>query len=193
MQNEKAADGFFGFDVDNTIGGTPQPNKWTKDWVSFFREQRLLHQVNLTGDTQLKKLVRPLSENLEACPPYSKKCLFVYPVTSMLLLWHALTGTTMWEKAQSFSCRSGAYRSSGWLFSSILCHYEMWVTKAFPDLVHLEWVSRSVDCRTTNPKPGTLTDCISASLRGNSEQACDLVLKTNDIQRILEMHNSNAI
>ncbi|CAI5986394.1 unnamed protein product [Closterium sp. NIES-65] len=39
--------GQFGFHCDNTIGSTPQPNKWESDWVTFFREHRLGHQLKL--------------------------------------------------------------------------------------------------------------------------------------------------
>lgn len=46
-----AAKGYFGFAVDNSIGGTPQPNGWMDNWVDFFRERRLRHQLNLAGDT----------------------------------------------------------------------------------------------------------------------------------------------
>lgn len=51
------ADGAFGFPVDNTIGGTPQPNPWTKpnsgtkEWIEFFRDQRIGHQLDLAGDS----------------------------------------------------------------------------------------------------------------------------------------------
>ncbi len=31
----------FGFDIDNTIGTTPQINEWSDDWTKFFREHRL--------------------------------------------------------------------------------------------------------------------------------------------------------
>ena len=50
------ADGLFGFPVDNTIGGTPQPNAWMADWVAFFRERRMDHQVALAGDGALDSL-----------------------------------------------------------------------------------------------------------------------------------------
>ena len=54
--HQEAKDGKFGFPVDNTIGGTPQPNKWDDNWVKFFREQRISHQVKLAGDGTLDKL-----------------------------------------------------------------------------------------------------------------------------------------
>jgi fructosamine-3-kinase len=37
----------FGWHRDNTIGSTPQPNAWSDDWVSFFREHRLAFQLGL--------------------------------------------------------------------------------------------------------------------------------------------------
>ena len=37
----------FGFEQDNYLGTTPQPNKWTDDWLSFWREHRLGWQLNL--------------------------------------------------------------------------------------------------------------------------------------------------
>lgn len=49
----EAKEGKFGFSLDNTIGSTPQPNGWMSDWVSFFRDRRLRHQLLLTGDSQL--------------------------------------------------------------------------------------------------------------------------------------------
>ncbi|CDF39151.1 unnamed protein product [Chondrus crispus] len=49
----EAHQGRFGFSIDNTIGATPQPNGWMEDWVSFFRERRLKHQLLLTGDSGL--------------------------------------------------------------------------------------------------------------------------------------------
>jgi protein-ribulosamine 3-kinase len=37
----------FGWDRDNTIGATPQPNPWADEWVAFLRDHRLLHQLKL--------------------------------------------------------------------------------------------------------------------------------------------------
>ncbi|GJP50688.1 hypothetical protein CLOM_g9822 [Closterium sp. NIES-68] len=46
-QQGMSPNGQFGFHCDNTIGSTPQPNKWESDWVTFFREHRLGHQLKL--------------------------------------------------------------------------------------------------------------------------------------------------
>jgi len=60
----EAAAGKFGFCVDNTIGGTPQPNGWTGDWVEFFREKRIMHQCRLVGDPSLIKLGEKVCERM---------------------------------------------------------------------------------------------------------------------------------
>ncbi len=39
----------FGWQRDNTIGATHQPNDWTDDWIRFWQEQRLGHQLKLAG------------------------------------------------------------------------------------------------------------------------------------------------
>ena len=51
----EAKAGKFGFRVDNTIGATPQPNAWGDDWVTFFREKRIGHQIRTAGDERLRK------------------------------------------------------------------------------------------------------------------------------------------
>lgn len=55
----------FGFPIDNTIGGTSQPNGWMDNWVDFYRERRLNHQLKLTKDPSLQKLGKKLCDNLE--------------------------------------------------------------------------------------------------------------------------------
>jgi len=37
----------FGFDVDNSIGSTPQINAWNDDWVIFWQKLRLGYQLEL--------------------------------------------------------------------------------------------------------------------------------------------------
>ena len=37
----------YGFEMDNHLGTTPQPNRWCDDWVTFNREYRLGHQLRL--------------------------------------------------------------------------------------------------------------------------------------------------
>jgi protein-ribulosamine 3-kinase len=61
---------YFGFAADNFIGTTPQPNTWTKDWVTFWREQRLGFQLRLAKDNgfggQLQSLGAKLLDELPA-------------------------------------------------------------------------------------------------------------------------------
>ncbi|MGB8408842.1 MAG: fructosamine kinase family protein, partial [Gallionella sp.] len=39
----------FGFDHDNFIGTTPQPNGWKNNWIDFWRENRLGFQLRLAA------------------------------------------------------------------------------------------------------------------------------------------------
>ena len=39
----------FGWRRDNTIGATAQPNAWDDDWVRFYGERRLAHQLRLAA------------------------------------------------------------------------------------------------------------------------------------------------
>lgn len=40
---------YFGWHRDNTIGSTPQPNMSNDDWIEFWRNQRLQHQLHLAA------------------------------------------------------------------------------------------------------------------------------------------------
>ena len=40
----------FGWDLDNTIGSTFQPNMWAYDWATFFRDRRLRFQLELARE-----------------------------------------------------------------------------------------------------------------------------------------------
>jgi len=64
----------FGFQHDNFIGSTPQPNPWTANGHAFFIEHRLLFQARLAGSKGLLdgaevRRVEKLAANLEALVP----------------------------------------------------------------------------------------------------------------------------
>eukprot|EP00929_Paragymnodinium_shiwhaense_P054987 TRINITY_DN27576_c0_g1_i4.p1 TRINITY_DN27576_c0_g1~~TRINITY_DN27576_c0_g1_i4.p1 ORF type:complete len:238 (-),score=33.13 TRINITY_DN27576_c0_g1_i4:321-1034(-) len=66
--DENAKQGKFGFPVDNTIGGTPQLNGWSDNWVAFFRDQRMAYQVKRAQDnfiTSAWQRVLERTNNLE--------------------------------------------------------------------------------------------------------------------------------
>lgn len=60
--DQSAKEGKFGFEVDNTIGGTPQSNTWTSNWVDFVREHRLGAQVRMAGSTDLQRTWKQVLE-----------------------------------------------------------------------------------------------------------------------------------
>lgn len=69
------ADG-YGWHRDNYIGKTPQPNGWLDDWVTFFRQQRLLPQLRmaerqglqLAGAERLLERIGDLFDNYQPEP-----------------------------------------------------------------------------------------------------------------------------
>jgi protein-ribulosamine 3-kinase len=70
--HDEARNGAFGFEVNNTIGETRQPNPWTMNWVEFWRDQRLMHQVKLARDPTLSALTekvvdKRLDDMFSAC------------------------------------------------------------------------------------------------------------------------------
>jgi len=59
-----------GLDRATLIGGLHQPNPWTKSWVDFFREQRLLHMADKALEervmpTNLHKRIHRFAERLQ--------------------------------------------------------------------------------------------------------------------------------
>ncbi|KAK1322161.1 hypothetical protein QJS10_CPA03g02064 [Acorus calamus] len=58
----------FGFDVNNTIGSTPQLNMWMSDWIEFFAEHRLGYQLKLAqrqyGDSSIYEKGLRLIKNM---------------------------------------------------------------------------------------------------------------------------------
>lgn len=61
----------FGFAQDNFIGITPQPNSWTADWVTFWREHRLGFQLRLAEENGYRGQLQRLGEKLmDALPAF---------------------------------------------------------------------------------------------------------------------------
>jgi protein-ribulosamine 3-kinase len=59
----------FGFAQDNFIGTTPQPNTWTDDWVTFWREHRLDFQLRLAEENGYGGQLKYLGEKLMGALP----------------------------------------------------------------------------------------------------------------------------
>jgi fructosamine-3-kinase len=73
-----AAGPAYGFDHDNHLGTTPQPNGWCDDWVRFNAERRLGHQLDLAARrgvlepaeaAAVERVVARLGDLLPARPP----------------------------------------------------------------------------------------------------------------------------
>jgi fructosamine-3-kinase len=54
----------FGWHRDNTIGSTHQPNAWREQWIEFWREQRLGHQLALAARQGYGGRLQSLGERL---------------------------------------------------------------------------------------------------------------------------------
>lgn len=61
----------FGWQQNNTIGLTPQPNPWCADWPDFWAEHRIGHQLRLARDNRLSQRLQQLGEPLlESIPAF---------------------------------------------------------------------------------------------------------------------------
>lgn len=64
---------WYGFAHDNFIGATLQPNGWMDEWIAFWRERRLGHQLRLAAHHGYGGRLQPLGERLlEALPAFFK-------------------------------------------------------------------------------------------------------------------------
>jgi fructosamine-3-kinase len=88
----------FGWDRDNTIGTTAQPNAWHDDWVTFFVHRRLEHQLALAEREGMP--ARVIERGRKLCGACGALFSTYRPVPSLLHgdLWggnwavHAATG-----------------------------------------------------------------------------------------------------
>lgn len=56
----------FGWYRDNTIGSTPQVNRWEDNWTGFYRDQRLGFQLDLAASNGFRGLLQEKGERLKA-------------------------------------------------------------------------------------------------------------------------------
>ncbi len=68
----------YGFQTDNHLGTTPQPNTWCDDWVQFNAEHRLGHQLDLAAkrgrlDTSEAARIQAVIDALEDHIPLQPK------------------------------------------------------------------------------------------------------------------------
>ena len=54
----------FGFALDNTLGSTPQPNGWMKEWIAFWRTRRLGFQLRLAAENGYGGTLQELGDRL---------------------------------------------------------------------------------------------------------------------------------
>ena len=54
----------FGWEINNTIGATHQPNDWMDNWLTFWREQRLGFQLQLAAQNGYGGELQSLGEKL---------------------------------------------------------------------------------------------------------------------------------
>lgn len=62
----------YGFDQDNHIGSTPQPNSWQGDWVEFNAVNRLGYQITIARDSHVLEVseVRTLEAVIDRLEQY---------------------------------------------------------------------------------------------------------------------------
>jgi fructosamine-3-kinase len=71
LHHQVNADKRFGWQEDNYIGHTLQPNTWSDDWVAFYGQQRLAHQLTLAQDHGASNsLVEQGQALIEALPKF---------------------------------------------------------------------------------------------------------------------------
>ncbi|XP_007664679.1 LOW QUALITY PROTEIN: ketosamine-3-kinase [Ornithorhynchus anatinus] len=77
----------FGFDVVTCCGYLPQVNDWQRDWVAFFAQQRIGHQINLLEKESGNREARELWAQLQLKLPELFRPVTVVPALLHGDLW----------------------------------------------------------------------------------------------------------
>ncbi|CAN9505640.1 unnamed protein product [Ophioblennius macclurei] len=86
-QSDTAVVEKFGFSVTTCCGYLPQENEWQNDWVSFYSQQRLQHQLNMVEKTYGDREARELWSKLQLKIPLLFKDTAVVPALLHGDLW----------------------------------------------------------------------------------------------------------
>ena len=81
--------GQFGWQHDNYIGSTIQPNQWSSNWTTFFADQRIAWQLQLLSERSIRL------GNIEHIAQVCHDALLHHQVTPCLVhgdLWQGNTG-----------------------------------------------------------------------------------------------------
>ena len=74
LMHKQGTNSQFGWNLNNTIGSTPQINDWSDNWADFFAEQRIGYQLNLarrkdSGFNNNDQVVRVIRDQLAEHKP----------------------------------------------------------------------------------------------------------------------------
>ncbi len=74
LMHKQGTNSQFGWNLNNTIGSTPQINDWSDNWADFFAEQRIGYQLNLakrkdSGFSNSDQVVRVIRDQLAEHQP----------------------------------------------------------------------------------------------------------------------------
>ncbi len=74
LMHKQGTNSQFGWNLNNTIGSTPQINDWSDNWADFFAEQRIGYQLNLakrkdSGFNNNDQVVRVIRDQLAEHQP----------------------------------------------------------------------------------------------------------------------------
>ncbi|KAF0032783.1 hypothetical protein F2P81_015073 [Scophthalmus maximus] len=86
-QSEVAVVGKFGFSVPTCCGYLPQRNEWQDDWVTFFSQQRLQHQLDMAENSYGDREARELWAKLQLKIPQFFKDVEIVPALLHGDLW----------------------------------------------------------------------------------------------------------
>ncbi|XP_039542104.1 ketosamine-3-kinase-like isoform X2 [Pimephales promelas] len=143
-QSEVETANRFGFHVNTCCGYIPQVNDWQDDWVSFYSQQRLEHQLGLVEQSYGDREARELWSKLQMLRWFQRCCM-------------ETSGEEMWPNALMVPSsltqhRFMAIRSTSWLlpayFLVLGARFTMLTMRRSPRPLGLQRDSNYTSCST---------------------------------------------